>query len=123
MNGIEWLLDTNMVIGLLKAHAPAVALAEERGLELSRAAASQITRMELLGFPGLTGDEENSIRNFLGSCRVIPIEDAIEIKAIELRRAGHLKLPDAIIAATAITYRLHLLTLDQRMLDLFEKLG
>jgi hypothetical protein len=34
VNGIEHLLDTNMVIGLLKGHAPTVALAEQAGLEL-----------------------------------------------------------------------------------------
>ncbi len=121
MSGIEWLLDTNMVIGLLKAHVPAVNLAEAEGLDISRAATSQISRMELLGFPGLTGEEEASIRDFLANCRVIGLEDAIELKAIELRRSRHLKLPDAIIAATAITYRLHLLTLDRSMLDVLER--
>lgn len=49
MNGIEWLLDTNIVLGLLKGQAAAVALAEAQNLELARAAVSQVTRMELLG--------------------------------------------------------------------------
>ena len=49
MTGIEFLLDTNMVIGLLKGYGPAVTLAEQSGLVLEKAAVSQITRMELLG--------------------------------------------------------------------------
>lgn len=36
MSGIEFLLDTNMVIGLLKGHASAQALAQQSGLKLGR---------------------------------------------------------------------------------------
>nr|VFJ44192.1 MAG: hypothetical protein BECKFW1821A_GA0114235_100616 [Candidatus Kentron sp. FW]VFJ58209.1 MAG: hypothetical protein BECKFW1821B_GA0114236_10408 [Candidatus Kentron sp. FW] len=48
MSGIDWLLDTNVVIGLFKERHAAVQLAKTRGLVLERAAVSQITRMELL---------------------------------------------------------------------------
>jgi predicted nucleic acid-binding protein len=51
MSGVEFLLDTNMVIGLFKGHMPAVTLAEQSGLALYETALSQITRMELLGYP------------------------------------------------------------------------
>lgn len=122
MNGIDWLLDTNMVIGLLKGHAPAIALAEQSGLVLSRAAVSQITRMELLGYAKLTPQEEQEIRAFLAACQVQLLSEAIEAKAIELRRTGTFKLPDAIVAATAITGQLRLLTLDQGMLRGLQKL-
>ncbi len=36
----------------------------------------------------------------------------VEDRAIELRRSRRVKLPDALIAATALTYGLRLLTLD-----------
>ncbi|MBF0135939.1 MAG: PIN domain-containing protein [Magnetococcales bacterium] len=113
MSGIDWLLDTSMVIGLLKDYPHAVALAEEQELTLDRTAISQITRMELLGFPGLTENEETAIQSFLNAGHVILLDAAIEQHAIRLRRAGLLKLPDAIIAATAIARRLRLLTLDR----------
>ncbi|MBF0588300.1 MAG: hypothetical protein HQL53_04155 [Magnetococcales bacterium] len=45
MSGSEWLLDTSMVIGLLKGREAAVELAERYGLALERVAVSQITRM------------------------------------------------------------------------------
>ncbi|MEI8394988.1 MAG: type II toxin-antitoxin system VapC family toxin [Rhodospirillaceae bacterium] len=121
MNGLDWLLDTNLVIGLLKQYPPAVALAERKGLSLDRAAVSPITRMELLGYPQLTADEEAGIRAFLKPCRVIAIDDQIELAAIRLRRTGSCKLPDAIIAATALVYHLDLLTLDHRLLGLLEQ--
>ena len=123
MSGIEFLLDTNMVIGLLKGHAPALALAEQGGLALEKAAVSQITRMELLGYPNLTAEEDQAIRGFLANCQVRLIDERIEAKAIELRRNGSFKLPDAIVAATALTGPLRLLTLDQAMLRSLQKLA
>ena len=115
MSGIEWLLDTNMVIGLLKGHDAAIKLAEARGLALDRAAVSQITRMELLGFPELADEEESSIQAFLNACWVVLLDETIEEQAIRLRRSGMFKLPDAIIAATALMLNAQLLTLDQGM--------
>lgn len=115
MSGVKWLLDTNAVIGLLKMRPAAIALAEANHLELSQAAVSQISRMELLGFPGLVSEEEVAILDFLQNCRIMFIDEAVERQAIRLRRASQCKLPDAIIAATAQVYQLTLLTLDQRL--------
>lgn len=112
MSGIKFLLDTNIVIGLLKCHPGALALAEQANLQLSVAAVSQITRMELLGFPRLTVEEETQIRHFLSACQVCLIDETVEAEAIRLRRTGSFKLPDAIVAATTLTHRLKLLTLD-----------
>lgn len=123
MSGTEYLLDTNLVIGLLKGHVPAIALAEQAGLVLDKAAVSQITRMELLGYPKLTDDEDQGIRQFLAACEVRLLNEQIEAEAIRLRRSGHFKLPDAIIAATAIVGRLRLLTLDAPLLQGLQKLG
>jgi predicted nucleic acid-binding protein len=122
MSGIEFLLDTNVVIGLLKGHAPAIALAEQQGLQLEKSTVSQITRMELLGYPQLTDEEDHAIRSFLAACQVQVIDDRVEAQAIRLRRSGLFKLPDTIVAATAITHSLRLLTLDQRMVQGMQKL-
>lgn len=123
MSGTEFLLDSNIVIGLLKNHPETVELARQAGLTLTRASVSQISRMELLGFPAITEQEEQSSRAFLSLCQVIHIDDAIEAQAIRLRRSGALKLPDAIIAATAITTGAKLLTLDHRLAGVMAGLG
>ena len=115
MTGTDHLLDSNIVIGLLKGDPAVVALAQQSGLTLSRAGVSQITRMELLGFPAITPAEEQATRALLNLCQVIGISDEIEAQAIRLRRSGGLKLPDAIIAATALVTGGRLLTLDQRL--------
>ena len=117
MSGPKWLIDTNVVIGLLKGYETAIRLAESVQLELDQAAVSQITRMELLGFPQLGELEAIQINNFLACCQVFLLDEQIEEQAIRLRRSSGLKLPDAIIAATSIVKKLDLLTLDGDLLE------
>lgn len=100
MSGVEFLLDTNIVIGLLKGYEPAVSVAEASRMELGRAAISQITRMELLSFNSLSEQEESEIRAFISCCQVLMLDEVIEARAIQLRRSGALKLPAAIVAST-----------------------
>lgn len=99
MSGIEWLLDTNIVIGLLKEQPESLKLTE--GITLEQCAVSQITRMELLSFPGLLAEEKPNIEAFLSQCQVLLLDERIEPAAIILRRTKCFKLPNAIIAATA----------------------
>ena len=115
MSGTKWLLDSNVVIGLLKKQAAAIALVEAQNFDFNQAAISQVTRMELLGFPGLTQEEDAAILDFLSNYRVLFIDETVERQAIQLRRNSRCKLPDAIITATAQVHRLTLLTLDQRL--------
>lgn len=115
MSGIKCLLDTNVVIGLLKEDSKAIALAERYQLEFDCCAVSQITRMELLGFPNSQAQEEQEIQEFLKNCTVILLNPEIEHVAIMLRRNGKFKLPDAIIVATAQVNCLTLLSLDDRL--------
>ena len=116
MSGIKYLLDTNFVLGLLKATPEAIAIVTERDLLASHCAYSAVTRMELLGYPNMTSDEERLISDRLSKFTYLSISSEVEDLAIALRRTRKLKLPDALIAATAIHYSLELLTLDQALL-------
>jgi predicted nucleic acid-binding protein len=68
-----------------------------------------------LGYPSLPKEEERQIQRFLRSCRVLVIDETVEQRAIQLRRSGNCKPPDAIIAATALVHQLTLLTLDEKL--------
>jgi predicted nucleic acid-binding protein len=78
---------------------------------------SIITRMELLKYPEITEEEETRINSFLSGVVVIPIDNGIEQETIRISRNTKLKLPDAIIAATAITIDAELVTTDSHFFD------
>lgn len=112
MNG-RFLLDTNAVLWLLKGRPSLVALLEEAGT--GALFASVITRMELLSFHGITPEEERHICAFLDTLSIIPMDDELEASAIRLRRATRRKLPDAIVAASAIISKATLITYDTEL--------
>ena len=111
-SGVKFLLDTNVILGMLKASVEVLALLETRLLAADECAYSAVTRMELLGFPAIQPWEEVLIRATLDKLRYLPIDRAVEDRAIQLRRLRRVKLPDALIAATALRHGLQLLTLD-----------
>lgn len=118
MNGVKYLLDTNFILGILKSNEPVLTAVCARQILASECAYSAITRMELLGFPGITSDEDAMIRKKLEHFSYVPLTRAIEDRVIDLRQRRKVKLPDAIIAATALDQRAELLTLDQALLAL-----
>ena len=73
--------------------------------------------MELLGYPNITNEEERVITDRLSKVTYLPITIEIEDLAISLRRSRRVKLPDALVASTAIHHGLELLTLDKALLS------
>jgi predicted nucleic acid-binding protein len=121
MNGKDnFLLDTNIVLGFLKGWEPITSFLQKH--PQATMAVSQITRMELLGYPSITTEEETALKNFLSLVEILPISDAVSDQAIILRRKTSLKLPDALIAATAICFNLVLMTCDGDLLIPTERL-
>ena len=112
MSGTEYLLDTNFILGMLKSTPAVTDVLNTNLLLASQCAYSAVTRMELLGFPGITHDEETVIRSALEKFTYLPIDNAVEDMAIQLRRSRRVKLPDALIAATALCHDLRLLSMD-----------
>jgi predicted nucleic acid-binding protein len=101
-------LDTNIVLYLLGGRLSSP-------LPDGDYALSVITELELLSFPGITPAEEASILSFLKSVRVVELTPQIRQATVKLRRANRLKLPDAIVGATAATLAAELLTNDERL--------
>ena len=116
MNGTNVVFDTCAIVKLLDQQYDLLSL----GINIDEAQlfTSVIVRMEALSKRDILYEEEQDIRGFLEDLTVIPINEVIEQKAIELRRNTKLKLPDCIIAATAIILDAVLLTDDDDMLKL-----
>ena len=88
--------DTNILVDYLNG-IPAANHEIERYEEI---AISIVTWMEVLA--GADDAEEEAItREFLSRFKVQPVEKAVAERAIKIRRQHKLKLPDAIIWATA----------------------
>ncbi|MEI6762402.1 MAG: type II toxin-antitoxin system VapC family toxin [Betaproteobacteria bacterium] len=121
MSGIKYLLDTNFILGLLKSQPVVLKEIALRILSIGVCAYSAITRIELLGFPDISRDEESLIRQKLERLTYLPLSRAIEDVAISLRQTRKIKLPDAMIAATALCAGIELLTLDKHFQSVARK--
>lgn len=91
------LFDTNILIDHLNAIAQARAEIER----FENRAISIITWMEVM--VGADADLVEPTRRFLDGFELIALDDEIASRAVELRRAHRIKLPDAVIWATAQT--------------------
>jgi len=113
MNG-KVVLDTNTIIYHLQGLKPWTDFIN--GLHPDQALVSVITRMELLAWDGLTSNDEKQARDFLDLLvKIVPLSYPLENEAILLRRQARLKLPDAIVAATAVVSEAVLVTNDKIM--------
>ena len=111
MNPERTLLDTNAILYFLGGR-----LIEPlpRGSHLT----SVISEIELLSYPSLSSKEEKQVRDFLSKIGIIGLDAEIKETAITFRRQYRLKVPDAIIAASAKVLHATLLTNDSPLLKL-----
>jgi predicted nucleic acid-binding protein len=99
---MRWLLDTNVLLDAFDGRPEAAkAITSARTSDLEWIGYSAVTRLEVLGFPGLGAEDEAGLRQLLAQFSEAEVSAAIIERAIEIRRAVPLKTPDAIIAATA----------------------
>jgi predicted nucleic acid-binding protein len=115
MNG-KLLLDTNIILDYLKGDSDVVYFLSDHPSSIL--CISVITRMELLSFHGITNNEERNIRNIIDSVKILHLNEDIEKYAIDIRRAMRIKLPDSIIAATAIVADAILFTRDRILMNM-----
>lgn len=94
---VKALFDTNVLIDYLNGHP---ASAAELGRYSTRLI-SIVNWMEVLAGPIASEDEEDVIEMFLRDFTVVPVNRLVARAAVELRRTRRLRLPDAIIWATA----------------------
>jgi predicted nucleic acid-binding protein len=108
---VAYLLDTNAVLYLLRGELAKPLLPGTYYL-------SVISELELLSYGGITDAEQEAIQEFLDSVCVVELSSEVRRLAIQLRRQHGLKLPDAIIAATALAKNVPLLTNDKKLVGI-----
>jgi predicted nucleic acid-binding protein len=107
MNGIDFLADTNALLYVFTENPCMIPYLDKRF------AISVITDIELFSFPNITAEEELSFSAMIDYCYEFPLDVFIKNRAIQIRRTYGTKLPDAIVAATAIENKLPLVTADK----------
>lgn len=98
------IFDTNVLIYLCK-----YILSPEK-LLVQKTSISVITKIECLGFAFKNAEEHEMLKAICEKLDVIPLTDAIADETIKLRAKNRIKLPDAIIYATASVNKLPLMT-------------
>ncbi len=107
---MKYLYDTNIFIYYLASDDTVTKLFSKVFLQDNEVIISSIVRIELLAYPELTEAETLAIRDLLSQFESIFITTEVEELAISLRRRRRIKLPDAILAATAIWTKACLVT-------------
>lgn len=101
---VKALFDTNILIDYLVG----IEAAKDIISRYENNAISIISWMELM--VGIDDKDNNVVQSFLGQFEIIAIESDIATQAVLLRKKTNIKLPDAIIWATAITRNRLLIT-------------
>ncbi|KIA91413.1 twitching motility protein PilT [Pedobacter kyungheensis] len=105
--GTGYLADTNSVIEYLENKLPEKVLLFMDNIEMHL---SIISRIELLGWSKITEPQFQELNGFISVSYVYNLSEEIVQNTIKIRKLHKIKLPDAIIAATAITNKLTLIT-------------
>lgn len=112
MSGIECVADTNILIYLLEGRVTVDPYIK------TIFAASVVSEIELMGWYKISEAQKQILHRLIDRLHVIDLSVAIKQIAIDIKQHHKIKLPDAIIAATAIHLDVPLLTADRG----FEKL-
>jgi len=105
--GTGYLADTNAAIDYLENKLAETATAFIDNLEMRL---SVVPRIELLAWSNISPQQHSMLNGFIFASQIYNLSEEIILQTIEMRRKHKIKLPDAIIAATAITQNLTLIT-------------
>jgi predicted nucleic acid-binding protein len=106
---VNAVVDTNILIDYLNG-----SLKAKRELEAFETIyISLVSWMEIL-VGAAEGEEESAIREFLRRFRIHPVDEGVAERAVALRCANKIRLPDAIIWATAQQLGILLVTRNTR---------
>lgn len=110
-NGVNLLLDSNILIYWLSGNLNAAEILSENNIHYSI-----ITEIEVKGHTSfITEEQKNKFQKVLNRFNKIQLTEEIKEIAIEYKIQYNLKTPDAIIAATARVLKIPLVTGDKKV--------
>ena len=105
----RYLIDTNTVIDYRGKKLPFNAMDFMNSIIDEVPKVSVVTKIEVLGF-NAPDEHYQLLTNFMNDATVLDLTGNIVDESIDIRKKYKTKLPDAIIAATALVYRLVLIS-------------
>lgn len=115
MNGKEILVDTNILLYLLKGSNTLEEILQGKQIFISF-----ITELELIGFKDISESKEKLIKSLLEDCIVFSLNNEVKLQYVAIRKKYNLKLADAIIAASAISMNIPLISADKQFTSVKE---
>lgn len=101
----QYLIDTNVVIDYLGQKLPVSGMNFMNTIIDNIPNVSVVTKIEVLGF-NAPAEHYQLLTQFMEDATVLDLSSNVVDASIEVRRNHKTKLPDAIIAATALVYDL-----------------
>lgn len=101
----QYLMDTNAVIDYLGNKLPASSMDFMNTVIDAIPNVSVVTKIEVLGF-NASDEHYQLLTHFINDANVLELSNNVVEASIEIRKKHKTKLPDAIIAATALVYNL-----------------
>ena len=100
------LIDSNIIIYAAKPEHPDL----RRFIAEYTPAVSAVSYVEVLGYHGLAEKDRLFFEAFFAAAPALPLSDTVLQQAVRLRQVKKMTLGDALVAATALTYKLTLVT-------------
>ncbi len=109
--GKKYLIETSVFANFLRANLSSEGM--DLMIKILKEEAQQISiinRIELMSWLFPNKVAKNATIDFVNSANIFGLGENVVLKTIRIRRQKSLKLPDAVIAATAIVHNLILLS-------------
>ena len=105
----RYLIDTNVLSDFMNNSFSQKGMVFLSNLIDNQSEISVITRLELLCWK-TNFETEFWIKEFISNSKIIPLSEEVIQNCVQIRRAKRIKLPDAIIASTALTFDYTIIT-------------
>lgn len=119
MGNVKYLMDSNTAIDYIGGILPSSKIKWLDGIIKHDVFISVINKIEILGFNPANSADLIPFEELVDILTMLPLSDDVVVQTISIRRIYKIKLPDAIIAATALVHSLEMIT--RNMVD-FQKI-
>jgi predicted nucleic acid-binding protein len=108
----QYLIDNNAISNFFSGHFT------EKGMDFMAEVLDQtptisvITEIEALSWINPDKSKEQIVKSFIQDAIVLALTSAVVTQCVSIRRSQKIKIPDAIMAATAMVHSLTLITSD-----------